>query len=213
MKQFLELNKPKLLFAFGFISIIFTVLVLIFFGFGYFNGQIPKLSLFITVIVGAGIGMPFFILFIGILRGTWDLHKRRNAFNRQPFSELLNHGFAEHLKNEKNRWQFSEPILIGNIDNFLILTDVDTQDAADVIRFQALTEIEVIGKEEVNRLTRKLSRDNIELDFDGVTKKISIKNNKITSVDQLLSELTRFISTIKEENFKPRENEHNNTYE
>jgi hypothetical protein len=209
MKEFLILNKSKLKFAFGFISLIFTTFVLIIFTIGYFNEQVPDLSLFITVILGAGIGMPLFILIIGTIRGTWDLHKRRKAFDKLPFSELLNHGFFEHLKNENNRWQFSEPVLTGNIDKFQILAEVDTQNAPDVMRFQALTEMEIIDKDEVKRLSRKLSQEDIELDFKGVTKKISIKNHRLNSANELISELSRFTSTIERENFKPAIKEQN----
>ena len=206
MKEFLVLNKSKLTFAFSFTSMIFTGLVVIIFVVGYFYGQVPALYLFITVILGAGIGMPLFILLVAIMRGTWDLHKRRNAFNRKPFSELLNYGFSEQLKNENNRWHFTEPVLMGNIGNFQILAEVDTKYAPDVIRFQALTKIEVLGKGEVDRLSRKFSQDDIELDFEGVTKKISIKNERLNSVHELIEELNRFIGTIKNEKFKPRLN-------
>lgn len=207
--EFLKLNKSKLGFAFKVSSIVFLSLVLIIFSIGYLNGQVPELSLLVTVILGASIGMPTFILFIGIIRGTWDLHKRRKAFNSHPFSELLNHGFTEQIKNEKNRWQFSEPILIGEIENFRILAEVDTQHAPDIIRFQALTEVGVIGKEEVHRLIRKFSSDDIELDFDGITKKISASKHRMNTVDELTAELARFIRTLIQENFKPVQKEHN----
>ena len=213
MKEFFKLNKTKLVFAFKFTSLVFLTLVLIIFGIGYLNGQVPELSLFLTVCAGAGLGLPMFMLLIATLRGTWDLHKRRKAFGSQPFSELLKHGFTEKIKHDKNRWQFSEPILTGQIANFQILVEVDTQQAPDVIRFQALTEVEVIGKNEVERLARQFSHDEIELDFDGVTKKISIKNQRMTKIDELITELTRFILIIRQQNFKPVKKEHNKCYE
>lgn len=209
MREFFKLNKSKLKFAFGFTSAVFTTLVLIIFAIGYFIGQIPGLSLFLTVILVASIGIPAFILVIGIIRGAWDLDKRKKAFNSRPFAELLNHGFTVQMKNDKNRWQFSEPILTGRIENFQILAEVDTQHAPDIIRFQALTEVERIGKEEVQRLTRKFSPEDIELDFNGVTKRISVKNHRIRKIDELTNELSRFIRTIKQENFKPVKKEHN----
>jgi hypothetical protein len=52
-----------------------------------------------------------------------------------------------------------------------------------------------------------------ELDFNGVTKKISSRNHRLNTVDELKRELVRFIRTIEQENFNPKENEHNKTYE
>ena len=164
--------------------------MLIVFGIGYLNGQIPELTLGLTVIFGAGIAMPFFILFIGTLRGSWDLNKRRKAFGTHPFSELLNCGFTEQLKNHKNRLQFTEPILTGQLGKFQIIAEVDTQHEPDVIKFIALTEVEVMGKDEVRRLTHKFSSDNIELDVQGVTKRISVKNHRFNNVTDLSNELS-----------------------
>lgn len=204
MKEFFQLNKTKIVFAFKFTSVLFLALVLIAFGIGYLNGQVPELTLFLTVIFGAGIGMPLFILLVGTVRGTWDLHKRRKAFSTHPFSELLNHGFREQMKNDKNKWQFCEPFLTGQIDNFEIIAEVDTQHEPDIIKFQALTEVEVIGKDEVRRLTRKFSTDDIDLDFQGVSKRISVKKHRMNNVTELSNELSRFIRTINQENFKPK---------
>lgn len=204
MKEFFQLNWSKLVFAFKFTSGVFLTLVLIIFGIGYSTGQLPDFTLFLTVILSAGIGMPIFILLIGTLRGTWDLHKRRKAFSTYPFSALLNYGFKEQLKYDNNKWRFSEPTLIGQIDNFQIIAKVDTQHEVDIIKFQALTEIDLRGIDEEKRLTRKFSTDDIYLDVQGVSKRISVKNHRIKDLKELSNELSRFIQTIKQENFKPR---------
>jgi len=212
MREFLQINKSKLKFAFIFSSLVFSGLVLIIFAIGFFNQQIPEISLFLTVLLGAGLGMPLFIILIGTLRGTWDIRKRKRAFSSKPYSELKNFGFVEQLKNKNNRWQFSEHVLIGEICDYKILAEVDTQNAPNVIRFQAITEIENIGNDEIRRLTRKFEPYDIELDFDGVTKKIFIKDKRITTIDQLLNDLKNFIEIIKRENFKPKITGHNSVY-
>ena len=204
MKEFLQLNRSKLVFAFKFTLAFCLTLVLIIFGIGYLKGHLPELTLFLTVILSAGIGFPIFIIVIGTLRGAWDLHKRRKAFGTYPFSELSNYGFTEKLKNDISRWQFSEPILTGKIDNFEIIAEVDTQHEPDIIKFQALTEVEAIGKNEVRRLTRKFSTDDIHLDFHGVSKRISVKNHRMNNVTELTNELARFIQILNQENFKPK---------
>lgn len=205
MKYFLELNKWKLKYAFIATSIVFTTIVLGIFIYAYSVGQQqPELSLLIAVFFGAGIVSPLFVLLIGTLRGTWDLNKRRKAFNKEPFGQLKQYGFSEILKNESNKWQFSEPILKGKIENYEILAEVDTQYAPDVIRFQALTKVEPKGKEEVKRLSRKFEPYDIQLDYDRVTKQISIKDERINSISQLITELNNFISIIQREKFAPK---------
>jgi hypothetical protein len=52
-----------------------------------------------------------------------------------------------------------------------------------------------------------------ELDFNGVTKKNSSRNHRLNTVDELKRELVHFIRTIEQENFNPKYNEHNKTYE
>ena len=202
MKEFLKINWWKLKFAFKWTSISFTILVLIIFLIGYFKKQVPDIELFLTVIFGASIGMPLFIMVVASLRGAWDLHKRRNAFGKKPFSELKNYGFTEALKNENAKWSFSELILKGEIEGFLVRAEVDTQYAPNVIRFQALTVEEVIGKAEVFRLNRKFRSEDIDFDFEGLTKKVAIQDKRYSTIGELMTELRRFIRTLKREKFK-----------
>ena len=203
MKEFLKLNRKKLKFAFGLTFITFTVIVLGIFLYSYVQGLGPESTLFITVILGFGIGLPFFIFLVSTIRGSWDLRKRRSAFNQEPFLDLLHHGFSEHMKNENNRWKFVEPVLRGKVDDYQIVAEVNTQFAPDVIRFQALTEIHVISKDEIKRLSKKFAIQGIELDYEGVTKMISVKKHRLKSGVDLITELNHFIFTIKSEKFKP----------
>lgn len=205
MNEFISLNKGTLKFGFIFISVTLTILVSAIFIYSTLKGQVPEISLIITVLLGAGIGMPTLLLGIAGIRGIWDLNQRRKAFDKQPFSELMQHGFMEQLKKDSSKWSFSEPVLQGVIEGYQILAEVDTQYAPDVIRFQALTKLQVIEKERVKQLSRKFKDDDIELDFKGVTKKISIRDNRIDSITKLLTELTKFIKIVEKENFKPEE--------
>ncbi|WP_155203658.1 hypothetical protein [Xanthovirga aplysinae] len=154
--------------------------------------------------------MPLFILFVGTLRGTWDLKKRKKAFQTFPFSELSKHGFDLSLKHEESKRTFSEQILVGRLEGFQILAEVNTQHAANVIRFQALTEIKPISRKEIKRLHSKFKKYDIELDFQGVTKKISIKDGQISTYRKLNTSLKEFIEIIKSENFEPKNEAANN---
>ncbi len=206
MWQFLQLNRSKLPFIFGVTSLVFTTLALAIFAIGFLTaeGQGPTPSLFVTVILNAAVVVPFFILMVIVIRGSWDLAKREKAFGSKPFSDLSSKGFVTKLKNDKNRWQLVEPLLKGEIRSFPILAEVDTQHAADVIRFQALVEKEVIKKGDFEKLTKKFSTEDIEFDFQGITKKISVKNYRMNTIDELMTELNRFIKLLEQEGLKPK---------
>lgn len=209
MLEFIKSNSYALKAGFFITSAIFTIIIVGVLSYGYYIDEFPEWSLVAAIILSASIGMPFFIVIIGTLRGTWDTYKRQKAFSTLPFSELVNHGFSEDFKNKNSKWDFSEQVLIGSIDNYQILAEVDTQHAPDVIRFQALTEHEVLGKDEVTRLIRQLKIQDIQLDFQGVTKCISIKTERINTINDLLKELNTFILIIKYEKFEPLKNEYN----
>lgn len=207
MLKFIKLNSSKLKAAFFWSSLIFTSIAATILIVGFFKNQIPEIDLLIAIILGSSLGMPLFIVIIGTVRGTWDLNKRTNAFNTYPFSELIKHGFEPTLKYRATKWQFSEPMLVGNLNGYQIQAEVDTNSAPDVIRFQALTQI-ALDRANNKDFMPELKNMAVEFDFHGLSKLVSTKDRSMSSPTVLIRTLTAFTDYIREKGFKPMA-EHN----
>ena len=205
MKEFLVLNRDKLKFGLKWISIIFTSIVLIAFAWGRFYGQVPEWTLFITVLLVAGIFFPIFIMSIGTIK-EFQVYKRTKAIlDNYPFNELTKNGFQKSHTFENSKWTMTQLMLKGQFDNYPIECEVENS----TFKFIALTNLDNVKKEHMKKLKKEFGDSKIEFDWFGIAMKYNTTKDRVTSFDQLKTDLGRFIGFLRDEKLDPWDNEKN----
>nr|WP_319998892.1 hypothetical protein [uncultured Draconibacterium sp.] len=203
IKKFIQGNKKAIKTAFKWTSLIFTSIVLIIFAIGLINNQKPDIGLFITVVLSASIGFPFFIIIVGFLRWSWDSSVSNRNFGSFPFSQLESIGFKKVTKNEESKTKFISDYYTGKIGDFIVDCDVDTQNESKQIRFKYFANIRPLGKTEYKRIQNDFKTLNGFFDFNWISKKYHYKNHQIKSISDLEKELIDFGKLIIKENIEP----------
>jgi hypothetical protein len=111
MRQFLNLNRHKLKFAFKAASLIFSTLILAVFLIAYFNEGPAEIDAIVFGLFLFGIVLPCFIIFISYLAWDYKQRAKRKAFSKSPFDQLHELGFSDSLLNENSKWSFTEKSL------------------------------------------------------------------------------------------------------
>lgn len=203
IKKFLQGNIKAIRPAFKWTSLIFTSIVLIIFGIGQINNQTPDIGLFVTVVLSASIGFPFFIVVVGFLRWSWDSSVINRNFSSFPFSQLESIGFRKVTKNADSKTKFICDYYTGKIGDFIVDCDVDTQNESTQIRFKYFVNILPQDKTEYKRIQNDFKSLNGFFDFNWISKKYHYKNHRLKSIFELEKELTDFGKLIIKENIEP----------
>lgn len=182
---------------------IFTSIVLIIFAIGLFNNQKTDIGLFLTVILSASIGFPIFIIVVGFLRWCWDSSVTNRNLSSFPFSQLESIGFKRVTKNEDSKTKFICYYYMGNIGEFIVDCDVDTQNESKQIRFKYYINIRPLDKTDFKRIQNAFKAQNGFFDFNWISKKYHYKNHRVKSISELEKELIDFGKLIMKENIEP----------
>lgn len=203
MKPFLALNKHKLPFAYGVISLIFVVLVLlVFLGaavIGNASIGIDDVPLIISVFLSAGIGMPVFILFAAYIEWLQNRYFRKRAFQRPPFNQLHTIGFKSALLHMENKWLFTEETLATIIHGFSIRCTVE-KNKPNQLCFQASAATLV----PFAKWAPVLKKHGIVLDFEGPMLCYNSKKPSVKTIESLQKNLEKMTEILLQQGFTPR---------
>ncbi|BDD03722.1 hypothetical protein [Aureibacter tunicatorum] len=205
MNEFLKLNGNKLRFAFFITSLLFLAIVLTVLAIGFVNGKFPDEFLLATILLGAGIGFPVFILTITCFEWLSKAKVRKNAFAKNPFNKLDKIGFSSFLINEKSKWVFTEESKVAVINGFKIEVEI-TRESPDIIQFKAKVHRKRIDYDGLKQLEKCFEGYSIILGYGEIIKVYNIDGVTIMSHLQLESDLIKFTELLKNKQFEPQKN-------
>lgn len=206
MTKFLELNNHKLKFAFLFISITFTSIVVMAILASIFNGNGPIDRLIVvTVLLTASIGFPSFI--VGLVCLIWfnKARNRHRAFQKDPFDKLDRLGFKTVLTYEKTKWYFTEEIKEAEIHGYRVHCDVQRETPKKIDFIAHVIPINMT-REIFKKLEKEFKNEDIYFDFDGCLRKIySLKNTTGLTIENLNDDLKNFVELLRSKGFEPKQ--------
>jgi len=205
MKQFLELNRHKLQFAFTFTATILTTAVIIVFTVSYFKDAFPAPRLLLSVLFVSAILLPVFIISLAYL--TW-YHRsivRRQSFSNSPFDQLDKIGFSKSLINEHSKWFFTEEIKVASINGHTFYCDI-SRDKSHVIAFRTSVTWNNPEGKKFQQVSSKLKAAGLEMDIDQLSKNYDIKKASTKNIYDIKNDLEEFAVLIKQEGFNCKPN-------
>lgn len=203
MRQFLNLNRHKLSFAFKGISLTFSTLILAVFLIAYFNGQQANIDTIVFALFLSGIVLPCFIIFISYLAWYYKQRAMRKAFSKPPFDQLNELGFSDLLLNEKTKWSFTEEVKAGRVNGFNLIADI-LYDKSHIIEVRAFTAWKHLDRNEYKRLSIEFKAHNIEFDFGSLVKRYNTKLLHVHTIRELKVDFEEFTELLKRNGFKPQ---------
>jgi len=200
MKDFLKLNKLKLLFAFKFTSILCLCVCGFFLILAKFNqNQFPNTQLLIQILIVGGILFPILILFIAYLR--WE--NKNWVYNKYVKNKICKEGngfgYSEKLTNQNSKWYFTEKVLSKTENGFEIQIEI----VKNEIEFWIFAVNNKIEKNKLEYFEEKI----IQLDFKklfygGFYLSLNRKKLNDNNLKEIEIKITKFINLLQEYNYK-----------
>jgi hypothetical protein len=194
MKEFILVNRQKILFSLKGNSIVFTSAWTVYLFKKYFDGITLDFN---TIILGYCIATIFFPSFTQLLLSIVALiefMRINKILNNNPFNHLLNMGLTKSYTDKKRKWITSNPTLTGSLDNYPIRCEVEK----GIVRIIANANLDKIGKADMKNWKEIFGEKNVEYDWFGVALVYSPKRFKQINFNDLENEIKQFIKTLKD---------------
>ncbi|WP_281637293.1 hypothetical protein [Flavobacterium marginilacus] len=201
MKEFLELNKPKLPFAFKITSILCLSVYSIFLILAKFNqNQFPSINLLLLILMIAGFLFPILILLTAYLH--WENEKRyyKKFIIAKTDKNENSFGYSEKLMNQDSKCFFATKILSKNIKSF----EVEIKFEYKEIAFYICAINKDIENAKLKYFEKKLKELNFEnFIFRVFVLKIKRKEFDENSLKDIEIKLVKLVNLFEEYDYKP----------
>jgi hypothetical protein len=203
LKNFLLLNKHKIGFLIKVTSIIFISFLSIFLVLRYFlKDELPDDALLIAILLIGGIGFPLFIMILGFFDWALNRAAMNKMLSHAPFNQLTEIGFGLMKSGDHSKWQFTEEIMFGTLNNYAVFIHVERSNKK-TIEFKVPVLFEKrLDKPEYKRLTQKYQEHEIGFSYGGFSKVYNVEKTKEMSISAFKKDLENYISEIKKEGFE-----------
>ncbi|HEX8576723.1 MAG TPA: hypothetical protein VF677_10570 [Flavobacterium sp.] len=198
MKDFLKLNKSKLLFAFKFTSILCLCVCGFFLILAKFNhNQFPNTKLLIQILIVGGILFPISLLFIAYL--SWENKNRiYNKYVKNKICKEVNcFGYSEKLTNQNSKWYFTEKVLSKTENGFEIQIEI----VKNEIEFWIFAMNKEIEKNKLEYFEQKIGQLDFKKIFYGgfylSLKRKKLNDNNLKETEIKLKKIDKSITRIQ----------------
>ncbi len=200
MKEFLKLNKSKLLFAYKLISISCLCICFFFIVLAKVNqNQFPETKLLIQILVFAGIILPILIVFVISLSCIYKIKIYKKYVLAKVYKQNNNFGYTERLTNENSKWSFTEKVLVKTENGFEIQIEI----VKNNIEFWIFATNHEIEKNKLEYFEKEIRQLNIQqLFYGGFYVSINRKKLNEDSLKEIESTLSKLIELLIKYDFK-----------
>lgn len=202
LTSFWKMNQHKLGFILKRLVAIFLLFSLLLIFIPWYLDGFCEVGMAITLLLIFGMGFPVFILFLGYLNWLASRRIQNRIFGLSPLNQLKAIGFSKGFMGYSSKWQFTEEIQVGFVNDFFIACMV-TRDNPKEVLFQAAVQFRRMDKPEFKRLNTLLAKENMAFSHDSLVKKYPLQTLKTLSIEELQHELVQFTMRLKELRFKP----------
>lgn len=202
LTSFWKMNRHKLGFMLKVLIAIFLVFGLLLTFIPWYLDGFFEVDMAIGLLLIFGLGFPAFILLLGYLNWFTSRRIQNRTFRLHPLNRLKEIGFSKGFMNYHSKWQFTEEIKAGCVNDFIVSCIVTRDNPNDVL-FQATVKLRRIQKPEFKRLDKLLEKENMAFGYNSLVKKYPVKTLKTLSIEQLQHELVQFTMRLKELRFEP----------
>lgn len=194
MKEFIKVNRQKIIFSLKWTSIVLTSVWTIYLFKKYFDGISVDIKTIILSYFIATIFLPLFTQLLLSVKELIEFIRINKILNSNPFIHLLNIGLTKSYTDKKTKWITSKPTLTGAVNNYPIRCEVEK----GIVRIIANANLDKIEKADMKNWKELFGDKNIEYDWFGVALVYRPKRFKQIDFADLENEIKQLIRTLKD---------------
>jgi hypothetical protein len=124
MKDYILMNKDKLIRTFKWTAIILTTVFCVWTYYKCDSGNCYYSSDFILGLVATLLILPTFSIMFEITQSYIEYRRTEKFFDSDPMTELLKNGFKKDRTEKKSKWFLSKLSAVGQFDNYFMTCEV-----------------------------------------------------------------------------------------
>ena len=193
MEEYINSNRPKIIFQLKWTSITLTILWTVYFLYKYYKGEIIDQNTIALGYLSATILLPVLIEFMMALQDYIAFNRYNKVLNSEPFNQLTKLGFTKTYTDKKSNWSTSMPTLVGQMDNYPMRIEVEN----GIVRVIADVDLGKVEKEHMSELKQFFGDKNVEYDWLGLALIYKPAKRKGLTIQALESDIRQFIIFFK----------------
>lgn len=193
MKEYINSNRPKIIFQLKWTAIILSILWTAYFIYKYYKDTIIDLNTIGLGYLVTTILLPILIEFMTALQDYIEFSRYNKVLNSEPFKQLTKLGFTKTYTDKKSNWSTSMPTLVGQVDNYPMRIEVEN----GIVRVIADIDLDKVEKEHMSELKHFFGDKNIEYDWLCLALIYKPANRKDLTIQALESDIRQFIKFFK----------------
>lgn len=202
MKEFLNINHRKILAGFALSSILFTGVFIVVFLFNYIKSEkLPENKFTILTFFACSIFFPVFVMIIRTIKGFQNYFIHKGIIETYPFNELSNHGFEKVYVNKESRFKLTQIKLLGKYNNYPMSSKYNK-----MVFTMSVFVSNKLTFEHIKMLQKEIGENKINRNWYGIDLNYNFYQERITSHEQIISDLDRITSFLQREGVFPETN-------
>jgi hypothetical protein len=195
MKDYILLNKDRLLRTFGWTSVFLTIA---FSAWRYYkcNGNFFYSSEFTIGIVWTLLILPTCSIIFSTIDGYIKYWRTSKFFESTPIADLLRNGFRKDWSDRDSKWWLSTLILVGPFDRYEMICELD-RGRLRVIAKSNYDHLDAWDNKEINLVLQSFKNVRFEYDGQGIATSLKMSDVKKMTYEGLVNYLKDFVEMLK----------------
>ncbi len=199
MKDYIKLNKNKLIKTFKWTAIILTALLG---GYTYKNcntGNCFATIDFMVSLLVSVLFLPALLAGFEILTGYIEYWRSEKFFESIPIAELLKNGFVKDYTEKESTWMLSKLCWVGKFGNYEMICEIESN-RLRVIAKTDYSHLDDWDNKEIHAVLQAYKHGRFEFDSKGIATSLKVKDvRKMTYADfvNYLEDFTKLLTELK----------------
>ena len=196
MKDYIILNKDKLVRTFKWTAIILTTVFCVWTYYkcdsvNCFFGTDFILGLSMTLLI-----LPTCYITLDTIKNYLEYWRTEKFFDSKPMNELLKNGFKKDPTEKESKWFLSKLTAVGQFDIYEMICEVENG-RLRVIAKTNYDHLDAWDNKDIDLVRQSFRHVRFEYDGDGIATSLKTSEVKKMTYESLISYLTDFVKILK----------------
>jgi len=199
MKDYILLNKDKLIRTFKWTAIILTTAFCVWTYYKWQNESYYNNSDFIQGLVMTSLVLPTFSIVFETIQKYIEYWRTERFFDSTPMRELLKSGFRKDHTNKESKWFLSKLNAVGQFESYSMICEVESG-RLRIIAKTDYAHLDAWANKDIDLVRQSFRNMRFEYDGDGIATSLKIGEVRQMTYDGLVNYLREFVKMLKKLN-------------
>ena len=199
MKDYIILNKDKLIRTFKWTAIILTTAFCVWAYYKCDSGNCFIIADFILGLIMTVLILPTFSILLETIQNYIEYRRAEKFFDSKPMNELLKNGFRKDPTEKESKWFLAKLSAVGQFGNYNMLCEVESG-RLRVIAKTNYDHLDTWDNKDIDFVRQSFRHVKFEYDGDGIATSLKMSEVRKMTYESLVTYLSDFVKMLKKLN-------------